>query len=349
MQGIYLYRPWDRTSHPAAAATRAPHYLATWLATFPASQPSDDCDFEDWAENAVLLHEARKRDLPVEIMPEAQAVRIVTSGWLFPASDPQAPTGAVLGYWAQSDLLFGLPTRLSLAGQTIAAVDAASDYVSSPVFQRHCGRRVLNAPAVEEELEETLAELLGDRPHADIFVKTLRKKRSGMMRIEAGRPLWPQFYDHPRWETTAWEIERFRGNRHFLLMQDVMRCSHEYRFFVVGGELVTGAGCIEAFTPLDNLETFDPQMETIRNRSEVSSHPDVRDRHLDLARRYVAEFSAEHGDDLDYCLDVCLNEAGESVVIEMNPPINCGRYASDVGAWMDAVVARTETLAKDRR
>lgn len=349
MHGIYLYRPWDRSEHPAAAVTRAPHYLASWLEAFPASQPSEDCDFEDWAENAVLLHEARLRHLPLQIMPPSKAVKVITSGWIFPASHPQAPSGTMLGSWSQSDLLFGLPVDLSLAGQTASAVDAASDYVSSPVFQRHCGRRVLNAPAVEEELEETLATLLGDRPHADIFVKTLRKKRSGVIRIEAGRPLWPQFYDHPIWETTAWEIERFRGNRHYLLMQDVMRCTHEYRFFVVGGKLVTGAGCIEAFTPLDNLETFDAQMEPIRSRSQVSSHPGIRDQHLELARRYVAEFTTEHGDDLDYCLDVCLNEAGESVVIEMNPPINCGRYASNVGAWMDAVVARTETLAKDRK
>lgn len=348
MQGKYLFRPWTPGYHPADAETRAPHYLATWLEAFPDSEATRDpslADFEDWAENAVLLYEARLRDLPITILAEGKRVKVITSGWLFPYSDPQAPAGAVLGYWAQSDLLFGLPVPLSLAGQTATAVDAASDYVSSPVFQRHCGRRVINAPAVEEELESVLATIVGDRPSADVFVKTIRKQRSGVVRLEGGRPLWAQFYENSSWEPTAWSIERFRGNRQFLLVQDVINCTYEYRFFVVGGQLVTGAGCVEKFTPLDNDETFDAKMEPVRNRSDVGSYPDIRDQHLELARRYVAEFSQAHGADLDYCLDICLNDAGQSIVIEMNPPINCGRYASDVGAWMDAVVTRTEAQA----
>jgi hypothetical protein len=355
MLGTYLYRAWDRAHHPVDAAARAPGYLATWLAEFPGSEPAPPpsgrgrdphptCDFEDWAENAVLLHEARLRGLPLEVLDQAPQYRVSTSGWMTPRSTPGAPVGAMLGGWANADFLRGLPVPLSLVGQDEAAVDAASDYAASPVFQRHAGRRAIYADATGESIEQALDAILGDRAEADVFVKTVRKESSGIVRLaRADGPLYSQFCE--QWDGFEWEVVRFEGHRRLLLVQEAIECRHEYRFFVVGGRLVTGAGCVELHTPLDGTETFDAKTEPVRNRSEVGSFPEVRDRHLAFAKAFVEEFAAEHGRDLDYCLDVCLDGSGRTVVIELNPPLNCGRYASDVGAWMDAVVARTEAHA----
>src|SRR3546814_17395477 len=73
---------------------------------------------------------------------------------------------------------------------------------------------------------------------------------------------------------------------------------------VVGDRPVTGAGCIEAFTPLDNIgDPFDDRMETIRNRSEAIADPDTAQRYRDFATAYAKDWAAEHGDHLMYSLD----------------------------------------------
>ena len=346
MKGVYLYRPMGRGHYPAEAIERAPAYLSHWLEAFPDSQPTSDpriCDFEDWAENAVLLHEARLRHLPLRILDPASQHRISTSGWMTPPSIEDGPVGAMLGYWANSDFLNHRSLGIKLIGQDANAANAASAYAESPVFQRHAGRQTFYADASQESIEQVLTEILGDRDEAEIFAKTVRKEYSGNAVIRRGEPLFRQLCEY--FDGLEWEIVQFEGNKKLLLIQDRISCRYEYRFFVVGGKLVTGAGCVEHFTPLDSTEVFDPQMEAVRNQSEVTFEPKIRDQHLAFAQQFVEEFASEHGRNLDYCLDVCLDADGRSVVIELNPPLNCGRYASDSGVWMDAIIERTEAAA----
>jgi len=349
MQGIYLYRPFGRDRYPETAPLRAAGYLATWLAAFPESKPMrerprfrDDphCDFEDWCENVVLLHEANARGIPVRILPPAPQIWVSTSGWQTPISVPGAPVGAMFGGWSTADYMSGLPVPISLAGQDTTAVDAASNYAESPVFLRHAGRRMIFVDATNEDLERALAEILGDRSETVVFLKSVRKEFSGIARITAGTTLHEQVFD--QMDGLDLEIVHYEGDRRLLLVQDAVECGYEYRFFVVDGQLVTGAGCVEHHTPLDNVEAFDAKMEPVRNRSEVGAFPDMRDQHLAFAHAFVEEFAAEHGRHLDYCLDVAVDASGRTFVIELNPPLNCGRYASDVGLWIDAIVARTE-------
>ncbi|MFZ3481989.1 ATP-grasp domain-containing protein [Sphingomonas sp. 3-13AW] len=342
MRGIYLYRPLNRDRHPATAALKAPAYLATWLEAFPDSQPTN-CDFEDWAENAVLLHEARQREIDLQILPSAQMLWISSTAFETPRSEPGAPVGAMFGHWSGADFINGLPVPISLVGQDAHAAGAASEYAASPVFQRHAGRRTIYVDATADHLEHVLAEILGNRTETDVFLKSVKKGFSDIVHITAGSSLSRQVFD--QLDGLDLDFMHYEGNRRMLLAQDVIHCGYEYRLFVVDGKLVTGAGCVEHHTPLDNLEVFDPQMEPRRNRSSVDTYADVRDQHLAFAEKFVEEFAAEHGRHLDYCLDVALDDQGRTFVIELNPPLNCGRYASDVGAWMDAVIARTEAAA----
>jgi hypothetical protein len=342
MQGIYLYRPWDRAHHPVDAATRAPDYLASWLKAFPDSQPKVR-DFEDWSENAVILHEATVRGLPLTILPAGQAGYTSTSGFEMPVSDDAAPVGAMFGLWGQFDFRSGLPVPIRLVGQDARSASTASMYAKSPVFLRNAGRTCVYSAATSESFDEAVAAVMGDRPEADVFIKTVRKESADLYRFEAGRSYYDQLGEQN--EDIVWDFVRFEGNRDMLLVQGAIECRYEYRFFVIDGKVVTGGGCVEHHTPLDCTETFDAKMAPSRNRSEVGSYPEVRDQHLAFALRFAAEFEAEHGPGLDYCLDVCLDGEGRSAVIELNPPLNCGRYARDVGVWMDAIVARTEAHA----
>lgn len=343
MQGIYLYRPWDRAHHPVDAAVRAPDYLASWLKAFPDSQPKAR-DFEDWSENAVLLHEATVRGLPLTILPSSQAGYVSTSGFEMPASDDSAPAGAMFGVWGKLDFHVGLPVPIRLVGQDRRSATTASMYGRSPVFLRHAGRTCVYSAASAESFDAAVAAVMGDLTEGQVFIKTVRKESASLYDFDADRSYYDQLGEQN--EDIVWDFVRFEGNREMLLVQGAIECRYEYRFFVVDGKVVTGGGCVEHHTPLDCTETFDAKMEPSRNRSEVGHYPEVRDQHLEFARRFVAEFEAEHGPGLDYCLDVCLDGEGRSLVIELNPPLNCGRYASDVGVWMDAVVARTEECAR---
>ena len=349
MQGIYLYRAFNRDRYPETAPTRAPAYLSTWLEAYPDAVPMKEqplfrgdphCDFEDWAENVVILHEARQRGIDVQLLPQAPSLHVSGSGWQTPKSVPGAPIGAMFGGWSAADYMYGLPVPISLTGQDATAVDAASDYAASPVFLRHAGRRMLYVDATTEAFERVLAEILGDAAETDVFVKSVKKEFAAVVHIQAGTSLHEQVFE--QLDGLDFEFVHYEGNRRMLLAQDVVACLYDSRFFVVDGQLVTGAGCVEHHTPLDNVEAFDAKMEPVRNRSEVGAFPDVRDQHLAFARTFVEEFAAEHGRHLDYCLDVAVDAAGRTFVIELNPPLNCGRYASDVGLWIDAIVARTE-------
>src|SRR3546814_20494319 len=98
---------------------------------------------------------------------------------------------------------------------------------------------------------------------------------------------------------------------------------------VVGDRPVTGAGCIEAFTPLDNIgDPFDDRMETIRNRSEAIADPDTAQRYRDFATAYAKDWAADHGDHMMYNLDLAVAPRhGEVVAHELNPNTNHGFYA----------------------
>lgn len=356
MKGIYAYRPLDPTGHPAGIADRAPDVLATWLTRFPESQPRDR-DEEDWIENAILLHEADRIDLKLEILPPADAIHISGGGWSCPVAQPGSPVGAMIGYWANHDFTHGLPVDMDPVGSDENAVRIAGGYATSPVFLRHAGRTVTTATGDvegEDGIEAALRRVVDATSNGGLFIKTVQKGWSGAFQVDprSGTSLWRQLCDaddadEERGYGLSWIPVQHEGSTTpILLVQGRIRPTYEYRMFVVDGRPVTGAGCIEAFTPAENDEVFDPQVERIRSDGVVITDHGLRDRYLAFAEAFAHEFGDEHGQGLDYSLDLCVDAATNEIrVIEINPPLNLGRYASDVGAWLRAVVDRTERVA----
>ena len=104
---------------------------------------------------------------------------------------------------------------------------------------------------------------------------------------------------------------------------------YEYRFFVVNGEVVTGAGCVEEFTPLNNRAQFDDRMRQVRSEGgPVTSQPEILERYLSFAKQAASEFSAE-GLLNTYSLDLATGSDGQTLIIELNGLPNSGLYASD--------------------
>lgn len=121
-----------------------------------------------------------------------------------------------------------------------------------------------------------------------------------------------------------------------LLVQEAVRFEHEYRVFVVAGEAVTGAGCINDRSPAENRERFDPAMEPTRGCEHVVLHHGLAAAYQDFAERFAAGRS-----DLTCTLDLATVD-GRIHVIEMNP-LQLGRvglFACDVQALADAVLAQ---------
>lgn len=133
------------------------------------------------------------------------------------------------------------------------------------------------------------------------------------------------------------------------LVQEWIPMDYEYRFFVVDGELVTGAGCVEEFTPLDHDPrdgVFDPQMRKTRGNGIAADTDAPVRRCLGLVERY-REFLAPIAATLPcgqrtVVIDVALS-SGAPVIVEFNALPNSGLYSSDTDAVMRALVT-----AKDR-
>ena len=121
-----------------------------------------------------------------------------------------------------------------------------------------------------------------------------------------------------------------------LLVQEAVRFEHEYRVFVVAGEAVTGAGCIEDRSPAENRDRFDTAMASRRSSEHVTAQPGLTAAYQDFAERFVAGRT-----DLTCTLDLATVD-GRIRVIEMNP-LQLGRvglFACDVQALADAVLAQ---------
>jgi hypothetical protein len=365
MSAIYAYRPWDPKTYPAGIEARAPRELAAWLRHFPDAQPKRR-DEEDWIESATILLAADDLGLELSIL-ESQGDMIYVSGsaWQTPVSKPGSPIGAMLGTWSKNDFMRGLPIDMDVVGSDARAVLAAGNYASSETFLRHAGRPLATAGGdVEGEhgLEAALRRVVDATGSGEVFIKTVQKDWSGRFAVDASSPkgLWDQLVDadmaleredDPRARGLCWIPISHEGTKSpILLVQGVIRPTFEYRIMVIDGRPATASGCIEAFTPAENLGgDFDPQMEEVRSDGEVVQRPDLVERYLAFAETFCAEFADERGTGLDYSLDVCIDAlTGNVVPIELNPPLNVGAYARSTTAWLSAIVARTERVAAER-
>lgn len=155
-------------------------------------------------------------------------------------------------------------------------------------------------------------------------------------------------------EALGWTALRLEGRPGGVVAQEHLPLEHEYRLFVVDGELVSGAGCVEEHTPLDRQgsTSFDDRMRRRRGilgdldeaqsdetrPSPVTSEPELLERYLAFGRRLAEEHAGT------VVIDVAINAwTEEPVVVELNSLPNSGLYASDAYAVFHALAG-----ARDR-
>lgn len=203
-------------------------------------------------------------------------------------------------------------------------------------------------------------------PHEDLVTLVLRRARAGVDRVVlkfAGRKAGVVTIGlHP--EMTAedvesalmdsddgWTFVRIAGKKNTILLQDQIPMRYEYRLFVVDGKVVSGAGCIEEFTPYSRTEPaspFDDRMRYVRgdiagnkNSTEpsvVTHEPELLDRYLDVGQDLAYQYKGTVV--IDLALDVSTNRV---VVVELNTLPNAGLYAADPDA-----IAMALATARDK-
>jgi hypothetical protein len=272
----------------------------------------------------------------------------IAAAWQASGNDLQLKaSGEYPGAWSADEL----DRRLGPVGYAEEGGRHAPDeLVADPVLHAHGGRGML------------LGSLGGD-PSTDVAVWFAARHREhgvqrGIVKVAAAKNgIWaieldsdPEVIRQRLSREMDWTYVRLEGPSRTVIAQDVLDLQYEYRLFIVDGKVVSGAGCIEEFTPLDRPAgsgPFDLRVRKYRGHMvndftvAIEERPNVVERLLTFGR----EIAHEHGGTvvIDVAIDAAAGEQGAPVVLELNRLSNSGLYASDPWA-----VARALTTATDR-
>lgn len=325
-----MIKQWIVTNpHRQPPASPLPEHevFVTWEKYIAPIVPSDG-DYEYFVEEAFRLHSAVSSFEPENI-------------WLLhhDAENFNKGKNLISGEWKTLQELEALGanrygSRLGGVHESISPVD---DYCSWDTFKRNAGR--ITGIGGFNDLSD-------DKSSMDDILTAIAEtnaKKALLKRRHAKLPLLPVNLAGWKQEPSVmaaldsdhgWSLINDEGLKGAYLVQEVIPMAYEYRFFVINGKLVTGAGCIEEFTPLDNRgENFDPRMREHRYPSNgcpspIESRIQLLRNYIDFAEQVASELSLEHPEHDRYVLDVA-SKYGETVIVEFNSESNSGFYASN--------------------
>ena len=317
-------------------------------------------DYEDWMEPACLLDQAIASGVEIRVLPRERLQRAVTNPLATIAGRPCRDI--LLGRQLERD---PMDSRYFDFGWPVSGETRANHYPELETFHARAGRRI------------ALADMPGDRAAAGdrrtVFARGLSSTSLGaaMAAIAPGTVFVKHVYPAKALPLLTYELDagftedrgermfladteyhfaRFEGDPAALLVQERITMTHETRFFVIGGVVVSGAACIEYHTPQQRASRsalLPPIFELGRNSGEMDDRGYVErkataSRLVDFAFAVAAEISAEAPELQDYALDVALGADGVPLVIELNPVSSSGLYASDPARIWQAILARAE-------
>ncbi len=333
----FTYPPLDLTRPPG----NAEHQQAVrmfWEKTFPEAEESVDVDFEDFHESALLLfHAATHFGLNATFVIDRNAGLESVRALGATAFDPDAPTLLIgTSGGTRDDPLFAQLPDLRLPDPV--SVGWANRYYQLKTVCEHAGRPLrvggfgdVPGPAFQDVMGEMYADGVREfvlkvcAPKYALELVSLPDGLEGAAAVARQVP-----------ESIQWASVHMDGRREGLMLQACVPMRHEYRFFVIANRLVCGAGCIEAFTPLDSAgAAFDARTEPVRNQGALESDPARIARYVAFAEAAVAAIAAEAPALTHYGLDVALVD-GVPVIVELNPMANLGLYALHLPSLMRA-------------
>ena len=332
-------------------------------------------DREDWAENAVQLLAAAEAGLPVAAVapgrrpgpqdafrPEAfgsaspeekrflngaetsspgpHALKIGFGGrgdgdpvW------PDADSAAAVARYARNPGFSAVAGRFARTAH-VPGEGNAGDVVSSddPKSLRSVVRQALRTS--RRDPAELLVKIVSSAKYAPLEGFTLSKDASDLE------------IDGALLSALGYGLVHLEGSRDAVLVQERVDMRHEYRLVVVDGSPVAGAGCVEAFCPLDRTSDsgrFESRMEGARGDGDVEPRDEVLARYLSDAPDIVARLRKEDPGLKDFVLDLATGANGRTLVVEINPPWNFGLYAMDFALVLAAAVEASKARTRNPR
>lgn len=217
----------------------------------------------------------------------------------------------------------------------------AHHYADSLAVRALMHRETLLTPVNAGKVERA-ARSIASHGCGVVVKYVLREKTLPVVRLTPEEAL---SFDAGRW--FEWEDARFEDEPDGVLVQELTDMRREYRVFVIDGQPVCGAGCIEYCTPMDNEATFDPKMEEHRNNGHVEYRPETVEsyqRFATEAARLIADEDYIHG---PYVMDLATVNGGPCI-IELNRMNNAGLYALDMDALLTAVNRHPDLFMPER-
>lgn len=320
---VHYPAPVRRSARPDVQA-RKDELLRLWFKHIEPVQEGGEGDYEDFYEQAARLEAALQAFGPENV-------------WLHLSSDRATAVNAGTGERrpaTELDHLDRYGVQASKRHQDVDMEQArlAGAYYLYQAFLDRAGRRIelcgLRAPTPSKDLGDVLAGYAAEGS-TRAFVKTTQIKYAAFpVQLHPGyKPEEAAGAVFDALDYGAMSLEYGRDN---LIAQEFVPMEYEYRCFVVGNNIVTAAGCIEEFTPLDNQGyRFDNQLR--RNRQErtpVKPEPAIAGFLTSFAREAVDALALEVPALTDYVIDVALGLGGKPLIVELNSLLNAGLYAS---------------------
>jgi hypothetical protein len=272
----------------------------------------DHLDLEDWAEAACryayAARFAKKREFA--LISEIASVN--------------SKTIDLRAFTTREESFFGAPANLIAAARS-------TPYATTDTYARHAGRRFVVCRNDEED------DRLAAYPTLSEGIGMAREWPSSQL-------AWKQIDGRPKAYPIAFmpndgSLSRSVGFNAYAaggrsLLQERVKMTFETRFFVIDGEVISGAGAVERRTPFERDDKtttglVDHMFECVRNSGRERAFPTLA-ADLEAAARTIApEFAADFGFG-DFVLDLFINgETGDIGVIETNPISASGFYAND--------------------
>ncbi|KIA73482.1 hypothetical protein ANMWB30_24090 [Arthrobacter sp. MWB30] len=330
-----LYPRGMKSANPGLLA----QYITTWIRNFGPMDHRDGGDFEHFIENMARFDAATRafgyRNTTVALNP----TKHMSATYNFIDGSPVLPAEQT-----EPDFVFG--PLASWGDGHNASCGPADRYWGIPAFDELSGRKWILAgfhPDDQNEMDLPAAlQTMFDEGIRNFVVKGTTPKSLLEKFTLTVRPtsLHGRDCEIPA-EILGSSMHR-EGDSAVFLVQEQIPMTHEYRFFMAGNKPVSGAGCIEHYTPLDHEVTagpFDPRTEEVRGSGVITDDAAMVERLRQFAVDAGAMLHSQAPElGAAWVLDVAINSETDSiVVIELNPARNAGLYASSPLAWMTGV------------
>lgn len=145
----------------------------------------------------------------------------------------------------------------------------------------------------------------------------------------------------------CWAEVRYEGIKDTYLLQEKIPMFYEYRIAVINNKVISGAGCIEECTPLNNesneLFPFDNKVRKVRNdfEFEIEKKQELIEGYVEYAKDFVEKMQKELPEMKNYTLDLCVNFENRITVVEINPMKNWGFFAIDLKSTLKGYIEQT--------